>query len=92
MERLQGGKELPNASEALMKLMGGVDSVGFIAEEIGGGNGVQPMIAAAETGKTVIDSDLMGRAYPNVSHIPVQLLLHPLTPGPTDVPNVRYRF
>ncbi len=32
--------------------------------EIGGNNGVQPFLAAAETGKPVVDADAMGRAYP----------------------------
>ena len=74
-----------------MKLLGVVDSAGFIAEEIGGGNGVQPMIVAAKTGKTVIDSDLMGRAYPNVRQFLclVVPILNVLTPGRLDVSNVR---
>jgi uncharacterized protein len=32
--------------------------------EIGGGNGIQPLMAAAHTGLPVVDADLMGRAYP----------------------------
>jgi DUF917 family protein len=32
--------------------------------EIGGGNGLQPLLAAAETGHPVVDADAMGRAYP----------------------------
>ena len=32
--------------------------------EIGGNNGVQSLMAAAETGKPVVDADAMGRAYP----------------------------
>lgn len=32
--------------------------------EIGGNNGVQPFLAAAEIGKPVVDADAMGRAYP----------------------------
>lgn len=50
-----------------MKYLGVTDFEGTISEEIGGGNGIQPMIVAAEMGKTVLDCDLMGRAYPNVS-------------------------
>ena len=46
--------------------MGVKDFTGFISNEIGGGNGVQPFLVAAETGKTVMDCDLMGRAYPRV--------------------------
>ena len=50
-----------------MKYLGIKDFAGSISEEIGGGNGIQPMIVAAEMGKAVLDCDLMGRAYPNVS-------------------------
>jgi DUF917 family protein len=32
--------------------------------EIGGGNSIQPMMAAAHLGRPVIDADMMGRAYP----------------------------
>ncbi|CCM04742.1 uncharacterized protein FIBRA_06931 [Fibroporia radiculosa] len=66
LERLQGGNEIPSAIRALMKYMGLQDVAGTISDEIGGGNGLQPMIVAAEMGKTVLDGDLMGRAYPNM--------------------------
>ncbi|KAI0777763.1 DUF917-domain-containing protein [Trametes elegans] len=65
-ERLQGGDEIPASARALMKYLGISDFTGAISEEIGGGNGIQPMIVAAEMGKTVLDCDLMGRAYPNM--------------------------
>lgn len=32
--------------------------------EIGGNNGLQPLMAAAELGRPVVDADAMGRAYP----------------------------
>jgi uncharacterized protein len=35
-----------------------------MALEIGGGNGIQPLMAAAHSGLPVVDADLMGRAYP----------------------------
>ena len=41
--------------------MGVGDFTGFISNEIGGGNGVQPFLVAAETGKTVMEYDLTGR-------------------------------
>ena len=34
--------------------------------EIGGGNGIQPLMAAAHLGLPVVDADTMGRAYPEV--------------------------
>jgi DUF917 family protein len=32
--------------------------------EIGGGNGLQPLLVAAQMGIPVVDADAMGRAYP----------------------------
>jgi uncharacterized protein len=37
---------------------------GVMSVEIGGNNGVQPLMAAALLGKPVVDADAMGRAYP----------------------------
>ncbi|KAI0827020.1 DUF917-domain-containing protein [Trametes gibbosa] len=65
-ERLQGGNEIPSSARALMKYLGASDFEGAISEEIGGGNGMEPMLVAAEMGKFVLDCDLMGRAYPNM--------------------------
>ena len=36
----------------------------IMALEIGGGNGLQPLLIAALTGLPVVDADTMGRAYP----------------------------
>ena len=36
----------------------------IMALEIGGGNGLQPLLIAAVTGLPVVDADTMGRAYP----------------------------
>ncbi|KAI0826527.1 DUF917-domain-containing protein [Trametes gibbosa] len=77
-ERLQGGNEIPSSARALMKYLGVRDFEGTIAEEIGGGNGIQPMIVAAEMGKKVLDCDLMGRAYPNMWQT---------LPGAYDIPS-----
>ena len=66
IERVQGGNEIPTSITRLMKYMHLDDFAGVISDEIGGGNGIQPMLVAAEMGKIVLDADLMGRAYPNV--------------------------
>ncbi|KAJ3558225.1 hypothetical protein NM688_g1053 [Phlebia brevispora] len=65
-ERLQGGNEIPTSIRQLLHYMRIDDFAGTISDEIGGGNGIQPMIIAAEMGKPVLDADLMGRAYPNM--------------------------
>ncbi|KAI0938669.1 hypothetical protein AcV5_000296 [Taiwanofungus camphoratus] len=66
LERLQGGDEIPASTRAIMTYMGLKDIAGAISDEIGGGNGIQPMIVAGEMNKVVLDADLMGRAYPNM--------------------------
>ncbi|EPS97461.1 hypothetical protein FOMPIDRAFT_1128485 [Fomitopsis schrenkii] len=66
IERVQGGNEIPTSIHQLMKYMNLDDFTGLVSDEIGGGNGIQPMIVAAEMGKVVLDADLMGRAYPNM--------------------------
>ncbi|TFY55280.1 hypothetical protein EVJ58_g8349 [Rhodofomes roseus] len=66
IERVQGGNEIPTSIRRLMTYMNLDDFTGVISDEIGGGNGIQPMLVAAEMGKKVLDADLMGRAYPNM--------------------------
>ncbi|KAF4563054.1 hypothetical protein EYR40_007227 [Pleurotus pulmonarius] len=65
-ERIQGGVEIPAAMQALQKFMGFNDFFGTISDEIGGGNGIQPLIMSGMLGKVTIDADLMGRAYPHM--------------------------
>ena len=53
-----------------------------MALEIGGGNGVHPMMVAAMTGYPVVDADTMGRAYPEAQMTSVAvagLRCYPLT-------------
>lgn len=45
----------------------GCEPFGFIATEIGPGNGVVPMYVAAKLGKVVIDGDCCGRAKPEIA-------------------------
>ncbi|KAJ8455632.1 hypothetical protein ONZ45_g18891 [Pleurotus djamor] len=65
-ERIQGGNEIPAAMEALKKFIGIDDYLGTISDEIGGGNGIQPLIMSGMLGKVTLDADLMGRAYPHM--------------------------
>ena len=53
-----------------------------MALEIGGGNGLHPMMVAAMTGYPVVDADTMGRAYPEAQMTSVAvagLRCYPLT-------------
>lgn len=73
--------------QAVLKYIGHDECTGVISDEIGGGNGIQPMIIAAEMGKVVLDVDLMGRAYPNVC-LPCSDLDAVYIPSRIDVPDV----
>lgn len=64
-----GSEKLPNGLEgmyAIRKLeeFANVKADALIAAEIGGGNGLVPLLAALHTGLPVVDADGMGRAYP----------------------------
>ena len=53
-----------------------------MALEIGGGNSIQPLMAAAHLNKPVVDADMMGRAYPEAQMTSVavgDLRPYPLT-------------
>jgi DUF917 family protein len=55
--------------------------------EIGGGNGVRPLMVAANLGIPVVDSDTMGRAYPEAQMTSVAV--GKLRPCPMTVVDVR---
>ncbi len=55
--------------------------------EIGGGNGVRPLLVAANLGIPVVDSDTMGRAYPEAQMTSVAV--GDLKPYPMTVVDVR---
>jgi uncharacterized protein len=62
-ERLVNGRETARAVEVMQEYVGArFDAV--MALEIGGGNGMQPLLSAAHLGIPVVDADTMGRAYP----------------------------
>ncbi|PWN26046.1 Hydantoinase/oxoprolinase [Jaminaea rosea] len=69
-ERLQAGHEIEAAVAALCKQANiSMHQVGAVmSEEIGGGNGLQPLIfgSSAHLDLPVLDADLQGRAYPNL--------------------------
>ncbi|TCP31029.1 DUF917 domain-containing protein [Sphingomonas sp. BK235] len=62
-------EKLPNGREALLGLrelerLHGRPIDAVMPIEIGGGNGLAPLLAAAELGIPVVDADGMGRAFP----------------------------
>ncbi len=63
VEKLPNGRETVSALRRLESIMNRkIDAV--LPIEIGGGNGLAPLIAAAELGVPVVDCDGMGRAFP----------------------------
>jgi len=63
VEKLPSGREAILGLRRLEQIMGrSIDAVMPI--EIGGGNGLAPLIAAAQLGVPVVDCDGMGRAFP----------------------------
>ncbi|WP_225726493.1 MULTISPECIES: DUF917 domain-containing protein [unclassified Nocardia] len=62
IEKLPAGDELRRCVSTAERQLGvEVDAIGVV--EIGGSNALVPFIAAAQTGKPVVDGDLMGRAF-----------------------------
>src|SRR5882724_1874196 len=62
-ERLADSRNIARAVEMQQALLGAKFRA-VMSLEIGGGNGIQPLMAAAHLGLPVVDADLMGRAYP----------------------------
>ena len=80
-ERLTDSRTIAHAVE-LMQRHTGYRFRGIMALEIGGGNSIQPLMAAAHLGVPVIDADMMGRAYPEAQMTSVavgDLQPYPLT-------------
>src|SRR6202023_2443422 len=62
-ERLAASRNIARAGEIQQELLGSRFRA-VMPLEIGGGNGIQPLMAAAHLALPVVDADTMGRAYP----------------------------
>jgi uncharacterized protein len=62
-ERLADSRNIARAVEIQQEMLGAKFRA-VMSLEIGGGNGIQPLMAAAHLGLPVVDADTMGRAYP----------------------------
>jgi len=62
-ERLADSRNIARAVQ-MQEGYSGVKFRAVMSLEIGGGNGIQPLMAAAHLGVPVVDADTMGRAYP----------------------------
>lgn len=64
-EKFERGDECYRAMRAIEKAVG-KNAVALMTDEIGGGNAIEPMIAAALADLPVVDVDGMGRAFPEL--------------------------
>jgi uncharacterized protein len=62
-ERLADSRNIARAV-VMQEEASGIKFHAVMSLEIGGGNGIQPLMAAAHLGLPVVDADTMGRAYP----------------------------
>lgn len=67
-EKLGSGDEVEFLQSAVEDILG-KQVVGLMASEIGGGNGLYPIAAAARTRLPLVDGDAIGRAFPEVHMI-----------------------
>ncbi|KAJ0122055.1 hypothetical protein J7T55_002566 [Diaporthe amygdali] len=66
VERLPGGEETKEAMYATLDCAGISDFSHIVPTEIGGINALEGLLSATLLGKTILDADLMGRAFPHV--------------------------
>src|SRR5215475_11543045 len=85
-ERLADSHNIARAVEIQRGLLG-AELRAVMALEIGGGNSIQPLMAAAHLGLPVIDADTMGRAYPEAQMTSVAV--GDLKPCPLTTVDVR---
>ncbi len=85
-ERLTDSRTIARAVE-LMERHTGYRFRGIMALEIGGGNSLQPLMAAAHLDRPVIDADMMGRAFPEAQMTSVAV--GGLKPCPLTIVDVR---
>lgn len=68
VEKLRRGDEEYRALRALER-HGGARFDGVVPMEVGGGNSIRPLIAAAQAGIPTVDADGMGRAFPELQMV-----------------------
>jgi DUF917 family protein len=86
MEKIENGNEGERLREQLEYLTGRKVAA-LMASEIGGGNGVLPVAWAAGMGLPVADADGMGRAFPEVPQVTMQLA--GISPSPAVITDER---
>ena len=79
-ERLPSGSEAIDATDALLQCHPGLKMAAQAAIEIGGMNGIRPMLTGLHYDVPAIDGDFMGRAYPRIYLLTPFLYDCPATP------------
>jgi uncharacterized protein len=72
IEKIENGEEGVRLREEVERLWGR-PVVAFFAAEIGGSNGLIPAVWAAHAGVPVVDADGMGRAFPEVPQVTMEV-------------------
>jgi DUF917 family protein len=80
IEKIENGNEGERLREQL-EFLTGRRVAALMASEIGGGNGLLPVAWAAGMGLPVADADGMGRAFPEVPQVTMQLAGVPPSPA-----------
>jgi uncharacterized protein len=86
MEKLENGNEGERLREQLEYLTGRTVTA-LMASEIGGGNGVLPIAWAAAMHLPLVDADGMGRAFPEIPQVTMQLA--DISPSPAVITDER---
>src|SRR5262252_9931070 len=86
VEKIENGNEGERLREQL-EFLTGRRVAALMASEIGGGNGVLPVAWAAAMGLPVADADGMGRAFPEVPQVTMQLA--GISPSPAVITDER---
>ncbi|KAK5957754.1 hypothetical protein OHC33_000943 [Knufia fluminis] len=66
LERIPSGTEAGDATDALLMSYPGLKMAAQAAIEIGGMNGIRPLLTGIKYNVPTIDGDFMGRAYPRI--------------------------
>jgi uncharacterized protein len=72
IEKIENGREGLRLREEVERLWGR-PVVAFLSAEIGGSNGLIPVVWAAHAGVPVVDADGMGRAFPEVPQVTMEV-------------------
>jgi DUF917 family protein len=85
-ERLTDSRTIARAVTMMEEYIGR-KARAVMSVEIGGGNAIQPFMAAARLGIPVVDGDAMGRAFPEAQM--TSFAIHDLQPWPLTLADVR---